>query len=141
MISPSFTETAKCLDRQRLGKERLEASQILCAITDSTYGWQNHPAVNMWRGHPRLLCLYGLAICDEWVGRGYKDTLREKFFASLVKYDNMIFDEKYSESLPSWYNDERLFSSHRSNLLRKYPEWYNQFGWTEPNDLPYFWPV
>jgi hypothetical protein len=34
-----------------------------------------------------------------------------------------------------------LHDSHRSNLLRKDPQWYGQFGWTVPDDLPYVWPV
>lgn len=34
-----------------------------------------------------------------------------------------------------------MHASHRSNLLRKEPEYYTQFGWTEPPDLPYVWPV
>ena len=34
-----------------------------------------------------------------------------------------------------------MHASHRSNLLRKDPEHYMQFGWTEPPDLPYVWPV
>jgi hypothetical protein len=43
--------------------------------------------------------------------------------------------------MPFWINDERLFSSHRSNLLRKDQEWYGKFGWKEGPDLPYFWPT
>ena len=34
-----------------------------------------------------------------------------------------------------------MHASHRSNLLRKEPAHYTQFGWTEPPDLPYVWPV
>lgn len=34
-----------------------------------------------------------------------------------------------------------MHASHRSNLLRKEPEHYTQFGWTEPPDLAYVWPV
>ena len=26
-------------------------------------------------------------------------------------------------------------------LLRKDPDYYGRFGWSEPPDLPYFWPV
>jgi len=43
--------------------------------------------------------------------------------------------------LPLWLGNEELHASHRSNLLRKAPLWYGQFGWTEPDDLPYIWPV
>ena len=41
--------------------------------------------------------------------------------------------------LPPWIGDERLHSSHRSNLLRKDEKFYSQFNWTEPHDMPYYW--
>jgi hypothetical protein len=41
---------------------------------------------------------------------------------------------------PPWLGCDEFHSSHRSNLLRKLPEHYSQFGWSEPNDLPYVWP-
>jgi hypothetical protein len=94
----NFTKSAQCLDRQRLGKQRVEAWQILQAITNKDYGWQNHPAVKMWRGHPRLLSMYGLDICNEWhFARGYKDTLGCKFFGEIRKYNDLLLDGKYSE--------------------------------------------
>lgn len=46
----SFKDSARVLDRQRLGKQRVENMQIITALLDPDYGWQNHPAVNMWRG-------------------------------------------------------------------------------------------
>jgi hypothetical protein len=36
---------------------------------------------------------------------------------------------------------EEIHASHRSNLLRKDSEFYGKFGWAEPDDLPYFWPI
>jgi hypothetical protein len=42
---------------------------------------------------------------------------------------------------PNWIGDEKFHASHRSNLLRKDKEFYGKFGWAEPDDLPYFWPV
>lgn len=69
-----FTQSAACLDRQRLGKQRVEVLQILRALNGETTAWRNHPAVRMWEGHvPSLVC-YGVAVCREWIGRGYKDT-------------------------------------------------------------------
>jgi hypothetical protein len=43
--------------------------------------------------------------------------------------------------LPSWWGDDAVHASHRSNLLRKLPEHYSRFGWSEPCDLPYVWPT
>lgn len=128
-----FVRTAKCLDRQRLGKQRVEAMQILKEVHENTQkGWKNHPAVNMWRGHANALARYALAMCDEWISRGYNDTIRQRFVD--------VIDNSQDNGMPPWFGNTEFHASHRSNLLRKQPEWYSQFGWTEPNDLPYIWP-
>ena len=36
---------------------------------------------------------------------------------------------------------KKIHASHRSNLLRKDPEFYGKYGWTEPDNLEYIWPV
>ena len=53
-----FERSAKTLDYKRLGKQRVEAYQILQALSDPNYGWQNHPAVKMWRGYEEALVAY-----------------------------------------------------------------------------------
>jgi len=129
---PSFSQTAKCLDYRRLGKQRIEAKQILQTLLGESDGWKNHPAVKMWRGYSSALARYGFDICVEWVARGYKDNQRNWFFEKMF-YPGV--------ENPPWLGDPVFHASHRSNLLRKAPEWYGQFGWTEPNDLSYIWPV
>jgi hypothetical protein len=63
----SFERSAEVLDYRRLGKQRVEAYQILCALSDSKYGWQNHPAIRMWRGYDAALIAYYSAVCREWI--------------------------------------------------------------------------
>ena len=48
-----FIKSAKCLDYKRLGKQRVEAKQILNILLGETTkaGWTNHPAVLMWSGY------------------------------------------------------------------------------------------
>jgi hypothetical protein len=128
----NFAASAKVLDRQRLGKQRVEAKQILTALTNPSYGWQNHPAVKMWRGHEAALCQYGLAICQEWKARGYKDTC-EAFFLTHSP------GAEYFHT-PSWLTEEFCLA-HRSNLVRKLPSHYRQWWSDVPDDLPYIWPV
>lgn len=135
--SPSYTESAKILDYKRLGKQRVEAKQILLALGKTSGGWVNHPATKMWRGHEVELCQYGLSMCCEWIRRGYKDTLSEFFMDALWQYES----DGRDMSLPPWVGDERVHASHRSNLLRKDREFYSQYGWEESDDLPYVWPV
>lgn len=129
----SYEESARCLDRQRLGKQRIEAMLILHILRgDGWQRWRNHPAVRMWRGHEAELVRYGVAMCDEWIRRGYRDSTRERLLALMPAVDN---------GPPEWLGYERLHSSHRSNLLRKDFDYYRRFGWKESPDQPYYWPV
>lgn len=130
---PDFHESARVLDRQRLGKQRVEAWQIVRTLTGQSAGWRHHPAVKMWEGHGPALVTYGIAMCEEWIGRGYKDTLLERFQA--------IVAPGWPIHLPAWIGDEALHASHRANLLRKDPAWYGAFGWTEDPTAPYVWPA
>ena len=125
---PSFDASARCLDRLRLGKQRVECLQIINTLTGKSKGWHNHPAVRMWSADLPALRTYGLSICLEWERRGYENgPAMEAFLGQLVRE-------------PTWIT-HALCASHRSNLLRKDPVHYGQFGWTEPTNLPYFWPT
>lgn len=128
---PDFARSAQVLDRQRLGKQRVEVLQLLHAMHDGG-GWASHPATQMWRYYPSALVAYGLAVCDEWTARGYRDTCRAKIVEYESPGDGCV--------LPYWVGNPAFHASHRSNLLRKLPAHYSQFGWTEPDDLPYVWP-
>ncbi len=127
---PDFTQSLACLDRARLGKQRVEAKQILLALTQPEYGWQSHPAVSMWRGHGSALATYGRICCEVWQDRGYDDSLWHFFY-----------EQETGGGMPGWFGSSDLHASHRSNLLRKDPIWYGRYGWTEGPDLPYVWPT
>ena len=130
-----FEQSARVLDRQRLGKQRVETMQIMNVLAGLSDGWKNHPAVKMWRGYEVALFNYQDAIINEWNARGYKDLVCfNNTIAALVEMDSP------GEGKPNWLGDERFHSSHRSNLLRKNPTWYGRFGWEEPDSIPYYWP-
>lgn len=149
---PDFAQSASVLDDKRLGKQRVECLQILQTLAkgpteviqrEARDGqivaihrkapWYNHPAVRMWRGHHVALASYGMSICDEWLRRGFSDTCKTKIEAFLW-VDGVGND-------PAFIGNPDFHASHRSNLLRKDPTHYSHFGWTEPNNLPYIWPV
>ena len=125
-------DSVQYLDRQRLGKQRVETFQILQALHGETKGWVNHPATRMWRGYENALVAYGVAVCAEWIDRGYKDTMTDRIAAygtdSLFLY-------------PDWFGDPDFHAAHRSNLLKKAPDFYRKFWPDEPDDLEYIWPV
>lgn len=130
----SYVKSAECLDNARLGKQRVEVKQIFRALTDPTYGWQHHPAVNMWRGHHKNLLRYGMIICQEWICRGCKDTLHDEFLEIFLMLPEVDIP-------PAWVGNNRFHRSHRSNLLRKFPEHYRQYFPKTPDNLPYIWPT
>ena len=128
-----ITESLRVLDDKRLGKQRVETFQIINAITgrpklDGTpyKGWLNHPCSVMWRKHVPLLKEYLNASIDEWVSRGFKNTMDYEDIDGPVTY-------------PEWWGNKKFHSSHRANLLKKEPEFYNKYGWTEDPSDPYVW--
>ncbi len=136
-----FARSAAALDTVRLGKQRVETLQVMRALTVPDYGWRHHPVVKMWRGYRPALMAYQDAICDEWVGRGHADTSRMKTLDALdtVPDDGAAY-RSGAFALPPWIGTEEFHRSHRSNLLRKDPEFYRALGADVPPDLPYVWP-
>lgn len=145
----SYARSARCLDNKRLGKQRVECKQILLALgvevgshTPKNSRWKNHPAVRMWRGYELALCGYSQAVCVEWINRGFKDSLGIQFVqTALALREGRLIGEETATDSPPWLGAEDFHASHRSNLLRKDPAHYGKFGWIEPDDLPYVWPV
>lgn len=132
---PDFAASAKCLDYRRLGKQRVEALQIyntLLAVGEAK-GWRNHPAVLMWKGHTVALCIYGEAMCTEWIMRGYQDTILHHFQGYILRADTF--------TLPPWLGQREFHASHRAALLAKDPAHYSQFGWSEEPAIDYWWPI
>lgn len=137
----TYTVTALMLDTKRLGKQRVEAYQILRAIHDPNYGWQNHPAVSMWRNYPNELYSYMQVMCTAWVDRGYVDNLYRR---SMDEFPDLT----YVSEKPPWIT-ERLIVTHRGALYRKDPVHYNHFE-RESIEAPrfvccvdcnYYWPT
>jgi len=165
-----FLESARALDPIRLGNQRNEGYTLLranclgplcckecggrlsfhqgsrycvvCGISRTKRtGWYCHPACKIWRGYDGALSLYCVAICEEYVRRGYPDEVRSKLQALREEFPER--DILHPEApLPLWIGDEEFHTAHQSNLLRKDPEFYGSvFPSDIPRDLPYFWPT
>lgn len=129
--------TAQVLDNKRLGKQRVECIQIanyLLGVSPNS-SWRNHPAVKMWRGYETyLIKVYLREIMDEWIRRGFKNTKCEKHYNNFCRLIGNTIRR------PLWITDSFCFS-HRSNLIRKLPEYYRQFWPATPDNLNYIWPI
>jgi hypothetical protein len=126
---PDFQESVRVLDYRRLGKQRVETFQVLNILLDRTptKGWRNHPVTLMWTGYESALQLYQNYTIQEWINRGYKNTMQ----LEIIELDLVVF--------PHWFGLDEFHRSHRSNLLRKDYEYYSQY-FDEPSNLEYYWP-
>lgn len=109
---PSFTESLCLLDKRRLNKQNVESTQILNILLgrSNSKAWQNHPAVNMWRGYENALKSYkniGMQIGATERGIKYKKLQLEEFdpFAEII--------------LPPLIGNVGFHQSHLANLKRK----------------------
>lgn len=147
-----FDSCARHLDYRRLGKQRVEAFQLLCGLRDPwaleererrlteqgkavkpiQNGWTNHPASKMWRGHTEMLGNYMNTMISEWVARGYNNTMNHRPSSDCP-------------TPPDWMLDatemDYLIRTHRSNLIRKLPEHYGPMWPSVSPDMEYHWPV
>ena len=121
----NYTKSAQVLDDKRLGKQRVEALQILKAIYLDNYGWKQHPCVKMWKDYPESLMMYMDCCIDEWVRRGFQNTMTKSGLTSAKK--------------PHWLGNTRLHLSHQSNLLQKDYNFYKQYKWSVTGHLNYYW--
>jgi hypothetical protein len=142
---PDFARSAAVLDPRRLGKQRVEAIQVLRGLITPGYGWRHHPAVRMWAGYEEALVRYGLEVCRAWSATGRADTcaatltsdVRAACGISAVRAQRALAE---AGDLPPWLGDEAFHASHRSALLRKDPAFYRPLFGAAPADLPYVWP-
>ncbi|CAG9334857.1 unnamed protein product [Blepharisma stoltei] len=111
---PNIKKSVKALDDQRLGKQRVEAFNILNAINGTKKGWRKHPATLMWKGFELCLKLYYNECISEWVGRG--------------KNNNMTYYEINENEViyPWWWGWEIFHQSHKCSLIRKAPWFYEE---------------
>lgn len=125
---PDFKKSVEVLDSKRLGKQRVETYQVLNILLNrtETKGWRNHPVTLMWMGYEAALQVYQNYTIQEWIKRGFKNTMQ---------FENILIEAQ----MPPWFGDDRLHKSHRSNLLRKNWEYYSKYFVEDPS-LPYFWP-
>lgn len=116
-----FEKSAEALDLRRLNKQITEAGQIVDAIENHLNGfksaWIAHPASLMW-----YECIDGLL--------AYAYTCRQEFKKRGGNYIR-VPRFKPSDSRPYWWQDKRIFESHKKALEQK---------WQNKTDYEYHWP-
>jgi hypothetical protein len=102
----NFTKSMQCLDYRRLGKQRIEACQIINILEGRSTSWQNHPAVKMWEGYTNALKEYANECIKEWISRGYKNTMQFYEINTRISY-------------PWWLGNENFHRAMRARLIAK----------------------
>lgn len=127
---PNYIRSVQSLDMKRLGKQRIEAKQIVDILEGKPSKQKNHPAIKMWVGYTNSLKYYTNCCIDEWIRRGYKNT--------MVKYSTGFQNED-----PWYIGNADFHRAMRARLIEKDKEFYlPKFPGDEGfNDGKYFWPV
>lgn len=134
---PDYRESAAVLDNKRLGKQRVEAMQLVDAIMGSgNLQWRKHPCYRMWQKYPRALCYYGITVCIEWERRGFVDIVAPQ----LEAYDILFREDGFGLAQPLWLGNDNLHLSHQSALVQKLPEHYSDLFPSAPPFTDYYWP-
>lgn len=131
MLNPdTLTHSACGLDRERLGKQRVEAYQILKTLdayhtyngspeSKPKYSWSGHPAVLMWYSYEKALIAYAVATCAAWIHRGYSDTIIDK----LKRRYYPTLSGEWEYDVPWWWTNLKsrhaLVSSHQRSVHTK----------------------
>ena len=109
---PSPIDVAKCLDKARLNKQVIEASQIIKTITGFSQAWQNHPIMKMYKKHQLWVLFY-------W------ETL---YFYQYGDIDEAIERSEAADRLRPPFITGNLCDQHKRRLYTKSPNLYPQFA-------------
>lgn len=134
---PDFAKSLSSLDDRRLGKQRVEAKQIINIIEHlknrgdfnrGTIAWANHPATIMWEKNLDALKIYYNTCLLIWQSRGFQNI--------KLKPENIL--SRFE--MPWWIGKEQFHLAHQSNLIRKDKEYYTPKFGDVPANKPYLWP-
>jgi len=127
-----FEKSVKILDSKRLGKQRVECLQIINILEgkQTSKGWKSHPAVLMWAGYTDSLKYYCNCCIDEWVNRGFKNTMKKYQLPPIFQHPWWLGNENFHRAMRA-----RLIEKDEAFYLPKFPHDKNF------NDGKYFWPV
>jgi hypothetical protein len=113
-------------------------NELVFGIGDEERGDAPAPLKGMWYGYEAALAAYSVACGITLVGHGITSGLQPLHISNTIKELRRNGDPTPFE-LPPWIQDIDVLMSHRSNLMRRWPESY-KFP-RNPTDMPYLWPI
>lgn len=138
----SLFDSASALELdQLLHSQRASASlfyELVYDEPDPDLGAAPVPLRLMWQGYEVALAGYSIACCATLVAHGVNTGVQALDLANTVDGLRANGDPAPMD-IPPWLSDVDVLSSHRSNLMRRWPTLYK---WRRiPRDMPYLWPV
>lgn len=150
VTNDNLIDCAKNLDDRRLGKQRVEAKQLIDLLIKKQNGetkiaWENHPAALMWIGHIDALKIYYNYMVREWISRGFinnmelysineEHTLIRSYIDNTGK-THLLPTENKGVVFPWWFIWMPFVCSHRAALIRKDTSYFTKF---KDNNIEYF---
>lgn len=99
------------------------------------------PLVRMWQGYEIALAGYSVACLATMVSFGVLGYSRALVMAQAVAQLRRSSEDGEPMVMPPWLSDADVLRSHRSNLVRRFPERYSG-KWPRTLQLmPYVWPT
>lgn len=127
VVDGNIIKAVSLLDDKRLGKQRVEAYQLIRILEGHQSSWKSHPALKMWIGYTDGLKYYFNCCVKEWTKRGKKNTM-------------ILYELPKKVVLPWWTQWDRLIYSHQAMLNRKEPSFYSFSVPEEYLGCGYIWP-
>jgi len=146
MTRMSFFDSAEDLAMPQLAQTFRESealfNEMVFGITDEDsdqpVGPAPKPLIGMWLGYETALAAYAVSCAAILVGHSITMGTRALAIGNTIKELRGNGDPAPFE-MPPWVQDVDVLMSHRSNLMRRWPEAYS-FP-RNPKDMPYLWPI
>jgi hypothetical protein len=138
MTRMSFFDTAQDLDVDLLSTGYRDAVQLFNALLfEQDEISENHPVLRMWQGYHVALASYAISLSASLVVHGISHGTEALRLARTI--EDMRREEDHPFVLPPWLEDTDVLRSHRSNIVRRWPEYADVWPKT-PELLPYLYP-
>lgn len=113
-------------------------NELVFGEANGEHGAAPKPLVMMWFGYETALAGYSVACAATLVSYGVTTGVRSAELARTMKEMRDVGDPA-PFIMPPWSEDIDVLRSHRSNMMRRWPERYN---WPRtPARMPYLWPI
>jgi hypothetical protein len=164
---PDFKKSLQTLDYRRLGKQRVEAYQIIRILKAASQSKVYHggeeeatQSYNTIRRGADGEAKKGRRMNAKWrkyeggwrnhpavkMWHGHINALKLYYNLSLEEWTGRGYRNNMQKMIirgkityPQWLGTNCFHAAHRSNLLRKDIGFYGKYKWSEPADLPYLW--